>query len=176
MVLLKTDQMLPKVKGMSQGFRDARILMYSHDTFGLGHIRRCMTIANHLVETFQGAHVLIIPQPHKAHKIPLVIDMNAKTIKPRARRGRRHIFTLPDDPPELDAGNDGSASGSDPESAGPITPEQHAVDATAKTTRVATVELEDVPSLGEDGLAGVGKGKGKVVEEGRAPDATPVVS
>jgi predicted glycosyltransferase len=34
--------------------------MYSHDTFGLGHIRRCMTIANHLVETFQGAHVLII--------------------------------------------------------------------------------------------------------------------
>ncbi len=45
---------------MSQGFRDARILMYSHDTFGLGHIRRCMTIANHLVENFQGAHVLII--------------------------------------------------------------------------------------------------------------------
>jgi len=56
----KTDQILPKVKGMSQGFKDARILMYSHDTFGLGHIRRCMTIANHLVETFQGAHVLII--------------------------------------------------------------------------------------------------------------------
>jgi predicted glycosyltransferase len=52
--------MLPKVKGMSEGFRDARILMYSHDTFGLGHIRRCMTIANHLVETFHGAHVLII--------------------------------------------------------------------------------------------------------------------
>ncbi|WP_119943592.1 glycosyltransferase family protein [Neorhizobium sp. NCHU2750] len=45
---------------MSEGLRDARILMYSHDTFGLGHIRRCMTIANHLVETFQGAHVLII--------------------------------------------------------------------------------------------------------------------
>jgi predicted glycosyltransferase len=52
--------MFPKVKGMSEGFKDARILMYSHDTFGLGHIRRCMTIANHLVETFHGAHVLII--------------------------------------------------------------------------------------------------------------------
>jgi predicted glycosyltransferase len=34
--------------------------MYSHDTFGLGHLRRCMTIANHLVETFHGMHVLII--------------------------------------------------------------------------------------------------------------------
>jgi predicted glycosyltransferase len=45
---------------MSDGFKDARILMYSHDTFGLGHLRRCMTIANHIVESFQGAHVLII--------------------------------------------------------------------------------------------------------------------
>jgi predicted glycosyltransferase len=56
----KADQMSLKVKGMSDGFRDARILMYSHDTFGLGHIRRCMAIANHIVETFHGAHVLII--------------------------------------------------------------------------------------------------------------------
>ncbi len=45
---------------MSDGLRDARILMYSHDTFGLGHLRRCMTIANHLVGTFSGMQVLII--------------------------------------------------------------------------------------------------------------------
>jgi predicted glycosyltransferase len=37
-----------------------RILMYSHDTFGLGHLRRCRTIAHALVEAFKGVHVLII--------------------------------------------------------------------------------------------------------------------
>ena len=39
---------------------DARVLMYSHDTFGLGHLRRCRTIAHSLVENFQGISVLII--------------------------------------------------------------------------------------------------------------------
>jgi len=38
----------------------ARVLMYSHDTFGLGHLRRCRTIAHALVEAFSGLHVLII--------------------------------------------------------------------------------------------------------------------
>ncbi len=37
-----------------------RILMYSHDTFGLGHLRRCRTIAHALVGAFKGVHVLII--------------------------------------------------------------------------------------------------------------------
>jgi predicted glycosyltransferase len=39
---------------------DARILMYSHDTFGLGHLRRCRTIAHALVEDYRGLNVLII--------------------------------------------------------------------------------------------------------------------
>ncbi len=39
---------------------DARILMYSHDTFGLGHLRRCRTIAHSLVDSFRGLNVLII--------------------------------------------------------------------------------------------------------------------
>lgn len=38
----------------------ARILMYSHDTFGLGHLRRCRTIAHALVEDYRGLEVLII--------------------------------------------------------------------------------------------------------------------
>lgn len=37
-----------------------RILMYSHDTFGLGHLRRCRTIAHAIVERFKGVNVLII--------------------------------------------------------------------------------------------------------------------
>jgi predicted glycosyltransferase len=38
----------------------ARILMYSHDTFGLGHLRRCREIAHALVERFKRLQVLII--------------------------------------------------------------------------------------------------------------------
>jgi predicted glycosyltransferase len=38
----------------------ARVLMYSHDTFGLGHLRRCRTIAHALVESFRGMQVLIV--------------------------------------------------------------------------------------------------------------------
>jgi len=41
-------------------FRHARILMYSHDTFGLGHLRRCRAIAHALVERFKGLQVLIV--------------------------------------------------------------------------------------------------------------------
>ena len=38
----------------------ARILMYSHDTFGLGHLRRCRAIAHALVERFKGVQILIV--------------------------------------------------------------------------------------------------------------------
>ena len=39
---------------------DGRILIYSHDTFGLGHLRRCRTIAHSLVERFKQLSVLIL--------------------------------------------------------------------------------------------------------------------
>ncbi|MCP4074003.1 MAG: hypothetical protein GY742_20090 [Hyphomicrobiales bacterium] len=39
---------------------DVRILMYSHDTFGLGHFRRCRVIAHAIVEQFKGVSVVII--------------------------------------------------------------------------------------------------------------------
>src|SRR3712207_5247510 len=38
----------------------ARVLLYSHDTFGLGHLRRSRAIANALVEERPGVSVLII--------------------------------------------------------------------------------------------------------------------
>ena len=37
-----------------------RVLIYSHDTFGLGHLRRCRTIAHALVERHQDMSVLIM--------------------------------------------------------------------------------------------------------------------
>jgi predicted glycosyltransferase len=37
-----------------------RVLIYSHDTFGLGHLRRCRTIAHSLVEADKDLSVLIL--------------------------------------------------------------------------------------------------------------------
>jgi len=38
----------------------SRILIYSHDTFGLGHLRRCQALAEALVERFEHASVMIL--------------------------------------------------------------------------------------------------------------------
>ncbi|WP_246148601.1 glycosyltransferase family protein [Skermanella pratensis] len=38
----------------------SRVLIYSHDTFGLGHLRRCRTIAHALVEQHKDMSVLIL--------------------------------------------------------------------------------------------------------------------
>jgi predicted glycosyltransferase len=40
--------------------KSGRVLIYSHDTFGLGHLRRCRTIAHSLVERFKNLSVLIL--------------------------------------------------------------------------------------------------------------------
>jgi predicted glycosyltransferase len=45
---------------MRSGRKDGRILIYSHDTFGLGHLRRCRTIAHSLVDRFKQLSVLIL--------------------------------------------------------------------------------------------------------------------
>ena len=37
-----------------------RLLIYSHDSFGLGHLRRCQTIAHHLVDAFPDLTALIL--------------------------------------------------------------------------------------------------------------------
>lgn len=69
-------------------FDHARILMYSHDTFGLGHLRRCRTIAHALVEEYKGLSVLIVSGSpiagafeYRARvdfvKIPSVIKLNS---------------------------------------------------------------------------------------------------
>jgi predicted glycosyltransferase len=45
---------------MTDRLSGARILIYSHDTFGLGHLRRCRAIAHSMVERFKGLSVLIL--------------------------------------------------------------------------------------------------------------------
>ena len=41
-------------------FEGKRLLIYSHDSFGLGHLRRCRAIAHDLVDRFKGLSVLIL--------------------------------------------------------------------------------------------------------------------
>jgi predicted glycosyltransferase len=45
---------------MSVSNRAKRVLLYSHDSYGLGHVSRCRTIANALVEADSSISVLII--------------------------------------------------------------------------------------------------------------------
>jgi len=45
---------------MTSRVHGARILVYSHDTFGLGHLRRCRAIAHSMVEAYKGLSVLIL--------------------------------------------------------------------------------------------------------------------
>ncbi|NBJ11439.1 hypothetical protein GR304_10990, partial [Microvirga sp. SYSU G3D207] len=52
----RIDRGLP----LSAPARGARVLIYSHDTFGLGHLRRSRAIANAIVEQLPGASVVIL--------------------------------------------------------------------------------------------------------------------
>ena len=45
---------------MAERLDQARILIYSHDSFGLGHLRRCRAIAHSLVAHYKGVSVLIL--------------------------------------------------------------------------------------------------------------------
>ena len=45
---------------MEFGRRGPRILIYSHDSFGLGHLRRCQAIANAFVQRHDDLSALIL--------------------------------------------------------------------------------------------------------------------
>ena len=45
---------------MPDSSRSKRVLLYSHDSFGLGHVSRCRTIANAIVEADKSVSVLIL--------------------------------------------------------------------------------------------------------------------
>ena len=48
------------IKNHKTKVRPARVLMYSHDSFGLGHLRRCREIAHSLVQSTSRLSVLIL--------------------------------------------------------------------------------------------------------------------
>lgn len=50
---------------------DPRMVIYSHDTFGLGHLRRSLNLAAALVERSERLSVLIVTGSPVAHRFPL---------------------------------------------------------------------------------------------------------
>jgi len=74
-----------------------RILIYSHDTFGLGNIRRMLEIARHLVQSSPEVSVLVItgsPMLH-AFRIPDRIDYVKLPCLSRSVDGRYGARSLP---------------------------------------------------------------------------------
>lgn len=78
-------------------FRDTplRFLLYCHDTFGLGHIRRTLALARHFTRQIPGAEVLIATGSPVAHsfalpprvdyvKLPAVTKTNAGAYRARS--------------------------------------------------------------------------------------------
>jgi predicted glycosyltransferase len=74
-----------------------RVLIYSHDTFGLGNIRRMLEVARHLVQTSDEVSVLVLtgsPMLH-AFRIPAGIDYVKLPCLARDTAGRYSARSLP---------------------------------------------------------------------------------
>ena len=63
---LQTNIMQDRVDG-----NKLRFLLYCHDTFGLGHLRRAISLATHFIETLPKAEVLIATGSSFAHSFVL---------------------------------------------------------------------------------------------------------
>ena len=72
----------------------SKILMYSHDTFGLGHLKRTLKIASYLVDNYANLSILILSGSPVVHalsmpknldyiKLPSVRKVSAEEYKPR---------------------------------------------------------------------------------------------
>ena len=82
----------------SRGAAFPRFLLYSHDSWGLGHLRRNLTIATALTETFEGANTLVVTgspcATHFSHppgisivKLPSVTKDESGEYRPRSLDG-----------------------------------------------------------------------------------------
>lgn len=80
-----------------------KILLYSHDTFGLGNIRRTMLLAQNLIEEYPNASILIItgsPVIH-AFRLPHGVDYIKLPSLDRVKAERYEPFSLTNCPDEV---------------------------------------------------------------------------
>ncbi len=64
-----------------------RLLLYSHDTYGLGHLRRNLAIANHLLATVPGLQVVLMSGSPTARRFPLPRGLTLVSLPPVVKVG-----------------------------------------------------------------------------------------
>jgi predicted glycosyltransferase len=64
-----------------------RLLLYSHDTYGLGHLRRNVLIAEHLLEHVPGLHVVLLSGSPVATRFPLPRNLTLVALPPVVKTG-----------------------------------------------------------------------------------------
>ncbi|MBI3707577.1 MAG: hypothetical protein HY246_07860 [Proteobacteria bacterium] len=86
--------------GQPASRRGPRILIYSHDTMGLGHLRRCRTIAHALVERDQSLSVLILSGSPIIGSIDIqqTLDIRASIIRHTAEAFQPDLFLVDKEP------------------------------------------------------------------------------
>ncbi|MFQ5528986.1 MAG: glycosyltransferase family protein [Gemmatimonadota bacterium] len=102
----------PGIKSLPRG-RQPKILLYSHDTTGLGNIRRTLLLADAMLEEYPGAAILIVTGSPMIHafriragidyiKLPCLDRVDAQRYEPRflsrfseeVYRTRRHLLRM----------------------------------------------------------------------------------
>lgn len=66
-----TQRWFGQDRGPSVDSGGIRLMIYSHDTFGLGHLRRSLNLAKSLVETIPDLSILLVTGSAVAHRFPL---------------------------------------------------------------------------------------------------------
>lgn len=65
-----------------------RVLVYSHDTFGLGNVRRMLAISSHLLKSIEGLSILLITGSPVIHSLRLPGDLDYIKLPCLTRTGR----------------------------------------------------------------------------------------
>ncbi len=64
----------PRARGVKRPFgKGTRVLVYSHDTFGLGHLRRCLALIRALCARHPEASVLLVTGSPMVHRYPMPV-------------------------------------------------------------------------------------------------------
>jgi predicted glycosyltransferase len=107
---MKVKIAAPAIPALTRGHRlpsePPRIVIYSHDTFGLGHFRRCLKIARGFKSTYPQASILLVTGQPQAQryvlpegtdfiKLPAVVKTGDNCYEPRSLSGSfESIFVL----------------------------------------------------------------------------------
>jgi len=78
----------PRAAGPGSGSRGLRLAFYSHDSYGLGHFRRCLLLARHIREQLAGVEVLIVTGSPRAFFYSTPAHCEIVTIAPVTKNAK----------------------------------------------------------------------------------------